>query len=236
MDKHAQATYLREIASQCRFALNAVAGINAAMTQLRSRNRGLAQAGLHAEVFRSVHSFLTHASNISRMLWPQGGGAGGQRPSGWLAWLWGFVRPSETQQRSRRARLFRRTRGATLRQQLEIADGNHVLRSRTLRDHLEHFDERLDDWAQTSPNRNYVQDSIGRWGKDIVGIDVRDTMRWFDPQEQSCFFRGDRIDLQQLATAISDLLPKAEARADALWREAAAEALAARHPQSVRAA
>src|SRR5581483_2573832 len=68
------------------------------------------------EVFRQLHYLLLHTSNVSKILWP---GAPGE---------------------SRAAQ-----RGAELRKLMALPD-EHPLAQRTLRNHLEHYDERLDAW------------------------------------------------------------------------------------------
>jgi hypothetical protein len=96
-------------------------------------------------------------------------------------------------------------RGETLRQLLEIRS-DHPLQGRTLRDHLEHFDERLDDWAATSERRNIVQDYIGPHG-GIGGLPDSDRMRAFDPDSCTLTFRGETYHVQPLVTAIDELVP-----------------------------
>ena len=51
--------YLNEMYLQCDYALRAVKEFNAALKRKDTE-----------ELFRAVHSFLTHVSNVSRLLWP----------------------------------------------------------------------------------------------------------------------------------------------------------------------
>ena len=87
-----------------------------------------------------------------------------------------------------------------------------------MRDHLEHFDERIAEWNETSERKNYVQDTIGP-PNAIVGIDAGDAMRWFDPTANHYLFRGERYDMQALAAEIDGIRPRAEAAAEEAWRE-----------------
>src|SRR4030067_1143791 len=80
----------------------------------------LENQGSPSEFFREAGNFLQHSSAVSRLLWPPG---------------------SNSRPMKKRAK----QRGAHLRNSLEI-DDVHSLKERTLRDHFEHFDERLDDW------------------------------------------------------------------------------------------
>jgi hypothetical protein len=73
-----------------------------------------------------------------------------------------------------------------------------------LRDHLEHFDERLDHWERTSKRRNFVQDMIGPKNA-IAGLEESDMMRWFDNSTLHFRFRGEEFDLQLLARSIEEV-------------------------------
>lgn len=174
--------YLEEAATQCRLCTGAALALNNAMDAIRADSRGIPNYErlmfLHGEVFRSIHSLLTHASNISRIFWPpEGRGNTGIR---------------------------RRERGGILRDAVGLPDDDHVLKTRILRDHLEHFDERLDNWRETSERRNLVQDTIAPQGA-IAGIDETDMMRWYDPDQKAFIFRGERFDIQSLFSATERL-------------------------------
>ena len=191
LDSHVRSVYLTEVVAQCDFALNAVRGLNNVLARLHEGDGDVGGAGqtLHQEVFRSVHSFLTHASNVSRLLWP----APPRRKKG----------EADAAYRLRCDSIPKVSRGAQLRSVVGLPQ-EHVLRSRKLRDHLEHFDERLDHWQATSERRNYVQDFVGPKGS-IAGIDEADMMRWFDPSTNHIRFRGEEFDLQALATAVDEV-------------------------------
>ncbi|WP_338509132.1 hypothetical protein [Pseudomonas poae] len=88
---------------------------------------------------------------------------------------------------------------------LNIVDPEHVLKNRTLRDHLEHFDERIDHWMQTSERRNYVQDYIGAKG-GIQGMEESDMMRQYDPDNGNFTFRGETHSLVDLFAGLQDVL------------------------------
>lgn len=204
MDAHAKSTYLREVATQSQFALNAAANLNHALNEIRTKGKETdlhQRTAMQSEVFRSIHSLLTHASNISRMFWPP-------RPSKVKAEGQG-AGPEDFSER-----------GATLRAAVGLPDDGHPLKSRRLRDHLEHFDERLDDWVNTSHARNYAQDTIAPWGS-ISGIAESDVMRWYDQQSRRFIFRGESLDVQELVTAIGKLLPVARAASEKFWSEGA---------------
>lgn len=118
---------------------------------------------LPSEFFRVAGYFLQHSSAVSRLLWPPG---------------------DRNRQKKKRAK----QRGAFLRNSLKIPDA-HVLHNRTIRDHLEHFDDRLDDWVENSPHRNIVDYMIGP--RSAIGgsaINDKDIMRLYDPDKKHFFF------------------------------------------------
>lgn len=192
MDTFLQRVYVSEISSQGRFALNAVGALNQALQAIRGSDGDLDKRKFfHSEVFRQTHSFLTHASNISRLFWPP-------QPK---------KRRDETPEAFVQRQEFTASRGALLLALFGLDDSSS-LKSRVLRDHLEHYDERLDHWSNTSERRNLASDTIGP-PNAIVGLDPSDTMRWFDPTTNAFRFRGEEYELQPLATAVDQLLPKA---------------------------
>ena len=200
MDKHIIGVYLSEAKAQCNFGTNAIKALNNVLPRLMNAgqdgNLDLRNT-LHAEVFRTIHSFLTHASNVSRLFWPA-------QPK---------HRKNESDEAyaARCAAIPKIIRGKILRTEVGLPDNEHALKSRKLRDHLDHFDERLDQWQNESVQRNYVQDFIGPEGS-IVGTDDGDMMRWFDPPVKKMRFRGEEFDLQALADALVDVLEKVQAR------------------------
>lgn len=204
MDEHLKGVYLREVSKQCDFALQAAMHVNGALEVLRSDElRGSGQINknaIHGEVFRNLHSLLTHASNISRLLWPP-------RP---------LRKRGETDEQYKARQASTSARGQKLRELLKIRSNDHPLKSRTLRDHLEHFDERLDNWATTSEHRNILQDYIGPPG-GIVGLEASDRMREFDPASTNVTFCGETYNVQALVTAIEELTATAKQKVEEIW-------------------
>jgi hypothetical protein len=97
---------------------------------------------------------------------------------------------------------------AQLRRQLGVADES-PLRFRTARDHLEHFDERLETWAETSPQRNLLDANIGSTGP-LPAVRAEDWMRHLEDTEMSFIFQAERYPLRPLVAAIQELAPRAE--------------------------
>jgi len=158
-----------------------------AVDAIRRMNEVLAARGSSSEFFREAGDFLQHSGAVSRLLWPPG---------------------STNRAKKKRAK----KRGAHLRQALKV-DDVHVLRARTLRDHFEHLDERLDDWTETSPHRNIVDHMIGP--RTAIGGDAikdQDIIRMYDPSTKLIVFRGERFDIQALVNGLSEVQSKASER------------------------
>jgi len=191
MDDHIRSVFLMELKKQCEFALGAVNQINNALQATRNRELPPDQSSYaHNEVFRGLHSFLTHTSNISRILWPP---IPQKRKN-----------ESNSDYVKRFKKLPRVERSDALKEFLEI-DDHHILKERRLRDHLEHYDERLDHWSESSERRNIVSDMIGD-PSAIVGIDDADRMRTFNPNGAKYIFRGEEYDVQAMSSAVEELL------------------------------
>ena len=203
MDAFTKRIFVGELQKQCQFALNAVGQINFCLKQLNSQGLEPEKSDyFQSEVFRGIHSFLTHASNVSKILWA---GLPKKKPN-----------ESDEQYKLRINKIKKVRRAAELRDELGLPE-EHALRNRQLRDHLEHFDERIDDWEEHSQNKNYVQDNIGPENA-IVGIDKTDMMRWFNPTNDTFLFRSETFSLQDIATALEKLLPVLVAKEKELWQ------------------
>ena len=188
--------WLRELGSMEEFIegiyLNElVAQCDHAISSVLRMNQALQNHASPSDFFRDASNFLQHSSAASRLLWPPGSGHRGNK---------------------KRAK----KRGAHLRDKLGVDDGE-ALKNRALRDHFEHFDERLDDWAETSPNKNIVDNMIGPRNA-IAGDAVKDQdfMRLFDPATKLLIFRGEPFDVQALVTSLEGIKAKASARIAAL--------------------
>jgi len=145
------------------------------------------QRDFEGDFFREALDLVHHAAAVSRIFWPPGS------------------KNKQSRQRAMR-------RGQFLRDMLRFEHG-HPIQDRTLRDHFEHFDERLDAWAEESPNRNIVQSLIGP--RSAIGGDAikdADIIRHYDPSTKMLGFRGEKFDVQALASGLDDIYQKATAR------------------------
>ncbi len=87
-------------------------------------------------------------------------------------------------------------------------DDSSPLAPRIFRNHLEHFDERLEDWVLSSKRKNFVDSNVGPTGM-ISGIDPEDCLRNFDTTKNTINFRSDEYNLKPMVDAIIELHGKA---------------------------
>ncbi len=152
-------------------------------------NAALASKG---DPFQSAQALVHHAAAVSRIFWPPGG------------------RDSAKGERSRR-------RGEALRHSIGVAEG-HPVQDRALRDHFEHFDERLDEWAEGSSNRNMVKNLVGpRSSISGPGISDGDIINHYDPATNVYAFRGEHFDVQALTTGLRDIYAKVNKKLGTIW-------------------
>ncbi|MEW6490653.1 MAG: hypothetical protein AB1578_22425, partial [Thermodesulfobacteriota bacterium] len=212
MDSFGQFIYASEIVSQCKFALGGLGQLNFALKSIQESSDAQPERSQFFcnEVFRSIHSFLSHASNISRLFWPA-------VPE----------RLNEESEEAYEARISSQpsvARARALRAAFGLPD-DHVLKSRKLHDLLEHFDEKLDQWRATNAHQNIINDYIGP-KDDIIGAAETYMMRWFDPSKGTFTFRGETFDLQALSTAADEMLQRATKVEEQLREKLKNEALA----------
>ncbi len=94
---------------------------------------------------------------------------------------------------------------AFLRASLQVAD-NSPLHPRDMRNHYDHFDERLDEWWATSKRHNIVDMGIMNRAA-IRGIDDIDRFRAFDPQTGDATFAGDDFNIKAIVDEVKRILP-----------------------------
>jgi hypothetical protein len=97
-------------------------------------------------------------------------------------------------------------RGEEIRTRLGIKDES-VLNDRSLRNHFEHFDERLDKWVALSKKHEYVDGFIHK-ASAVDEIDAIDRQRNFDRTDWIVTFRGDRYELRPIIAAANELYLK----------------------------
>jgi hypothetical protein len=91
-----------------------------------------------------------------------------------------------------------------LRDSLGISDTS-PLRSTTVRNSFDHFDDRLDTWWAHSKTKNLADLNIGSTGH-LSGFQVKETFRHYDPTTQEIIFWGKRISVDALVKEAETLL------------------------------
>lgn len=102
-----------------------------------------------------------------------------------------------------------KTRGDELRQLLKVGDDS-PLASRTLRNHFEHFDERIERWVKQSKRHNFIDRNIFSGGRGIVGGETIDILRNLDSATLTITFWGEAYDLPQVEEALKKVHEVAE--------------------------
>ena len=101
-------------------------------------------------------------------------------------------------------------RGERLRELLRVPDDSPA-EPRTFRNHFEHFDERLENWAMTSKRKVFVDFNVA----SVEG--PADFMRNLDPNSLTLTFRGETYELGSVERALKEIQKVAEARLNERW-------------------
>jgi hypothetical protein len=105
-------------------------------------------------------------------------------------------------------------RGPDLRASLGVGDTS-CLKTRTFRNHFEHFDERLETFfLSLKPSEFFYVDanvSPGGINSLATGIDQNKVLRHFDQESWRLIFRGECYELEPLYKEIVELYRKADA-------------------------
>jgi hypothetical protein len=180
--EHAKEIYFSVMADIC---ADGLASLRRANEALNARDARM--------FFRKLTNFLWHAGRVSRFLWP--GAPGGA---------------TKQERKAREARASRRA--AVLRSELAL-NNDYVLRQRDLRDLLEHLEEQLDEWVESSTRHNFADCNLGAPAlMGGSGVAAGDNFRLCDPQAKRAYFRGREFDIQALASGLSDLATRIQAR------------------------
>lgn len=97
-------------------------------------------------------------------------------------------------------------RGKRLRDALGIKDEN-PLSDRNIRNHFEHYDERIEDWLKEIQSSVYTDSVIDPF-PPIWGRAFSNRHREYNPVTQIVIFRGESVDLANLLSALDELLEK----------------------------
>ena len=164
---------------------------------------GIAEQSVQEDrVWYSVQAFLSAAANISKLLWPL------DRRDG--------------------AKQFP-DRGAHLRRTLAIEESS-LLKNKDLRNHFEHFDERIEEWVPTSLVP-FESDAIVA-SKDHVSrvSELFFVLRHLDPETLVLTVGGTEYELPKIVEEIEVLDQHVQKElAKRTWHESISDAIADRH-------
>ncbi len=96
------------------------------------------------------------------------------------------------------------SRSEHLRKLLNI-DENNPISKRKLRNHFEHYDERIEKWFEKQPSAVYRDLEINPF-ESIWGITDKNKNREYNPNTQVLTFRGESIDLGVLLSELEEIL------------------------------
>lgn len=94
-------------------------------------------------------------------------------------------------------------RGKKLRTLLNIDDSN-LLSDRKLRNHFEHYDERIEKWFEKNGSGVYMDMSIDPF-ESIWGSNLDNRHRVYNPVTQVLTFRGESVDLAAILKALEEI-------------------------------
>ena len=166
--------YKREVNLQCTFALIAVSNIDNSLKILNEQKNMNNFGNIMDFIWYSIHSFLISTGNLSKLFWP-----------------------------SNNAGEFGKQRGKKLREIFSLED-NSPLNSRTLRNHFEHFDERLDNLVASRENI-FADSNIGQIENMIGNLKPEDYLRHYDPTTKTVYFKGDKFSILPIIKEIIKL-------------------------------
>jgi hypothetical protein len=115
--------------------------------------------------------------------------------------LWGAGRKRTTATPARRP----------LRDSLETDDSS-ALYSIPMRNHFEHYDERIEEWWAKSERHNIADRTIGP-PSAVSGLERIEMFRFYDPVASRVVFWGEEFDLQPIADECHRIMAVAEREA-----------------------
>jgi len=145
-----------------------------------------AAQGDHDRLWIGCQMFVVGAGNVSKALWGDG-------------------RHREAMAPGRQP----------LRDSLGVTDAS-ALYQVAMRNHFEHFDERLDRWWRESPTRNYLDRMIGP-PSAVGGLTEIEMFRIYDPSPPTgprIVFWGESFDLQPIASECERIFAVANQEAE----------------------
>lgn len=133
-----------------------------------------------AAIWFHIQNILVSGANLSKLLWS------GKKESSFLQSIKRELRTSLS------------------------VNGSSPLRSRQLRNHFEHFDERLGSWAGSAARDMFIDSVI--LPEAIKSFNPESVFRHYDPQSKILSFQGESYHLQPVLAAVQTLSKEAAAK------------------------
>jgi hypothetical protein len=98
-------------------------------------------------------------------------------------------------------------RRTDLRQSLNVNDDSPLFPPRTMRDHFEHYDERLEEWDAKSVNHWHIDRNLGSFASAMSPpADRLELFRNYDPNTEVVTFWGDDFDIPAIVAEVDRIL------------------------------
>lgn len=130
-------------------------------------------------IFELIQEALTHAAAMSRYFWPS---------------------------RTKGKYTLHKLRGDALRKKFDVSD-HSVLKDRKIRDFLEHYDERLDEFLLNDPVGYFFPTPIIN-SADIANEPIGNIFKLIDPQTYRIVLLNETFELEPIILEVSSILEK----------------------------
>lgn len=172
--------YLKQISMDCDSCMDTA---NRMKLLINDIEQGKATIGENEyKFFAELANFVNKTAAISRMFWPPVPHKPGKRTT--------------AQNRAKK-------RGDDLLFELKIPLDSPI-KNRNIRNNFEHYDERLDDWAYSSINKNFLNYVYGPRNA-VSGIEDGDIIHRYNPETDIYSFRGKEFNIKELVVGVFDI-------------------------------
>ena len=132
--------------------------------------------------FYALQAFLVACGNISKIMWPQ--------------------LPKKDEKRKQDLM----KRGEMVRQSLSVNEDS-PLANRDLRNHFEHYDERIESWYRDNKGQKFIDGFIGSRERIQRMLDVNNAklLRHFDPETEVAVFLDETYDLKPVVSEVKNI-------------------------------
>ena len=96
-----------------------------------------------------------------------------------------------------------RQRAESLRRELDVDGGRSPLRGRALRNHFEHFDERIDRWLAGGGGASLVNRNVQPLSRGVrSAVESGRILHHYDPMTYTAYFQGEAFPIQPVIEEI----------------------------------